>query len=164
MGAFRQAVKSIIDKYVGLIVALGTLALVLFAGLVVLPFGMALIYSPSSQSSEGREGPNPTQSFGARPKGQKSGFKRPGPQGEKKSDTEQKKLGESREQKPNVTDSKATEAQPISRDPSAILERGKELLAAGKNDQAAEQFKKVISDYPDTAAAKEAAELLKKIQ
>src|SRR5262249_30988843 len=140
MGAFRRAVKSIIDKYIGLIVALGTIAVILFAGLVVLPFCMAFINTPSSQSSDGREGPNPTQSFGGPPKGQKSGFKRPGPQGEKRSDSGQKKLAESREQKQNVTDSKATEAQQISRDPSAILEHGKEVLAAGKNDKAAEQF------------------------
>jgi hypothetical protein len=164
MGAFHRMVKSIIDKYLGLIVALGTIALVLFAGLVVLPFCMAYVHRSSSQSSDSGQGPNPTQTFGGRPKGQKSAFKRPGPQDEGKSGAGQKKLAESREKKQNVADSKATEAKQISRDPSAILEHGKELLAAGKNDQAAEQFKKVISDYPDTAAAKEAAELLKKIQ
>jgi hypothetical protein len=160
MGIFNRAVKWKADSYLGLIVFVITLALVLFAGLVVLP----LAHSPSEPIAEGKTGPDSTKNFGGRPKGQKGAFKRPGPQGEEKSDAGQKKLAESPEQKQKVTDSRAADAKQITRDASAILELGKELLSAGKNDQAAEQFKKVISDYPGTAAAKEAAELLKKIQ
>jgi|SRR5579864_2592055 len=158
MSAFSRAMKWIAHEYVGLLVFVVTIALVLFVGFVGLPF----IHSSSSQSSEGKTGPDSNQAFAGRPKGQKGAFKRPGQQQER-SDAGPKKLADDREQKQKVADSKA-DAEPTRRDAAAMLELGKEFLSAGKNDMAAVQFNKVISDYPGTAAAQEAAALLKKIQ
>jgi TolA-binding protein len=47
---------------------------------------------------------------------------------------------------------------------SGILDIAKEFIRDGKPEKAAERLKKIISEYPDTKAAKEAAELLKKVE
>lgn len=49
-------------------------------------------------------------------------------------------------------------------DSASQLELARGLIAAGKIDKAKEKLQKIISDYPDTTAAKDAREILKKIK
>ncbi|HLW67819.1 MAG TPA: hypothetical protein VKS79_21050 [Gemmataceae bacterium] len=50
------------------------------------------------------------------------------------------------------------------KDSKVLLDLAKDFTGAGKPDKAIERLKKIVKDYPDTPAAKEAAELLKKLE
>jgi hypothetical protein len=47
--------------------------------------------------------------------------------------------------------------------PQIALDLAKQLLKAGKDDKAIERLRRIVKDYPDTPAAKDAAQLLKKL-